>query len=389
MKMKKMIHTPEGMRDVYGVECERKLYLQKKLQKVFHVYGYQDIETPTVEYADVFSQEIAMTPSEELYRFSDREGNSLALRPDFTPSIARAASNCFLPEDFPIRLCYQGNTFVNHFTYPGGWKESTQLGVELLGEDSVDADGEIIALAVHALKETGLTDFHIRIGQTDFYRSLVEETGIESDVLAMLQELHVSGSCSILQKAKSMTQNPKAAAAIERLEELYDVLTQYGCESYVIFDLGMRSNNPYYTGIFFQGFADVTDEVLVKGGRYNHLLEIFAQKKPSIGFCLMMEPMMHALERQKIDVPIYKGRTLLVYDAKTRNLAIRMSIAHRERYMEIQCMRMEEGKTAQDYIPYGKHHQFVELVYPISADEIRVYNLFTDETVKTDWDGFR
>lgn len=386
MNMKKMIHTLKGVRDIYGVECERKLYLQKKLQNVFHVYGYQDIETPTIEYFDVFSQKIGTTPSEDLYKFFDKEGNALVLRPDFTPSIARAASSCFQPEDFPVRLCYQGNTFINSSTDPSGCKESTQLGAELMGEDSVDADGEIIALAIHALKETGLKDFHIRIGQMDFYRSLVEEDGIREDLLALLQ---MSGSFSILQKAKTMTENPKAVAAIEQLEELYDVLTQYGCEQYVLFDLGMASKYPYYTGIFFQGSADLSEEVLVKGGRYNHLLEAFGKQKPSVGFCLMMEPMMNALEQQKIDVPIYKGRTLLVYDAKTRNLAIRMSIAHRERYMEIQCMRMEEGKTVQDYIPYGKHHQFVELVYPISTDEIQVYNLFTDETVKTDWDGFR
>lgn len=417
--MRKMIHTPEGVRDVYGAECERKLYLQKKLQKIFHVYGYQDIETPTFEYFDVFSQKIGTTPSKDLYKFFDREGNTLVLRPDFTPSMARAASRYFQPEDFPIRLCYQGNTFVNNSSYQGRLKESTQMGVELIGDASVDADGEIIALVVHMLKETGLTDFQISIGQMDFYRSLVKEAELSADLSATLQELisnrnyfgveelvrgqnlseemvqlftmmpQMLGSLEMLEHAKTMTKNPGALAAISRLEELYDVLVQYGCERYISFDLGMLSKYQYYTGIIFQGYTYGTGEPLVKGGRYNHLLEVFGNPEPSIGFCLVMEQIINALQRQNIDVPIYKGRTLLVYDDKTRNLAIRMSIAHRERYMEIQCMRMEEGKTVTDYIPYGKHHQFVELIYPVSAQEIQVYNLFTDEQVQTDWDGFR
>ncbi len=417
--MRKMFHTPEGVRDVYGTECERKLYLQNKLQKIFHVYGYQDIETPTFEYFDVFSQKIGTTPSKDLYKFFDREGNTLVLRPDFTPSIARAASRYFNPEYFPIRLCYRGNTFVNNSSYQGRMKESTQMGVELIGDASVDADAEIIALVIHVLKETGLTDFQISIGQIDFYRSLVQEAGLSEDLSATLQELisnknyfgveelvrgenlpenmvkiftmmpQLCGSLDVIASVRSLTENPQALAALARLEELYYVLTQYGCERYVSIDLGMLSTYQYYTGIIFQGYTYGTGEALVKGGRYNHLLEHFGNPNPSIGFCLVMEQVINALERQNIDVNIYKGRTLLVYDEKARNLAIRMSIAHRERYMEIQCMRMEGGKTVEDYIPYGKHHQFVELVYPVSAQEIQVYNLFTDEKVQTDWDGFR
>ena len=89
--MQKILHTPEGVRDIYSKECEQKLVLQEKLHAMIRSYGYQDIETPTFEYFDVFSKEIGTTPSRELYKFFDRDGNTLVLRPDFTPSIARAA----------------------------------------------------------------------------------------------------------------------------------------------------------------------------------------------------------------------------------------------------------------------------------------------------------
>ena len=110
---RKMLHTPEGVRDIYSVEYGKKSVLEGKLQKVFHLYGYHDIQTPTFEYFDVFGKEIGTTSAKELYKFFDREGNTLVLRPDLTPSIARAAMTVFNTENLPIRLCYKGNTFIN------------------------------------------------------------------------------------------------------------------------------------------------------------------------------------------------------------------------------------------------------------------------------------
>ena len=112
--MEQKLHTPEGVRDIYSRECEIKLTLQKKLNQVLHLYGYRDIQTPTFEYYDVFREEIGSTSTQELYKFFDREGNILALRPDITPSVARAAATLFDTEDFPLRFCYVGKHFINH-----------------------------------------------------------------------------------------------------------------------------------------------------------------------------------------------------------------------------------------------------------------------------------
>ena len=102
--MDRLIHTPEGVRDVYNQECTKKLYLENQIEQVFHAFGYQDIETPTFEFFDVFGREVGTTPSRELYKFFDRDGNTLVLRPDFTPSIARAASMYFMEETMPTLL---------------------------------------------------------------------------------------------------------------------------------------------------------------------------------------------------------------------------------------------------------------------------------------------
>ena len=113
----RLLHTPEGVRDIYGKEYAKKLAIEQKLQQAIHCFGYEDIQTPSIEFFDVFSKEIGTTPSKELYKFFDREGNTLVLRPDMTPSIARAAAKYFMDEDMPIRLCYMGNTFINNSSY--------------------------------------------------------------------------------------------------------------------------------------------------------------------------------------------------------------------------------------------------------------------------------
>lgn len=177
--MEQKLHTPEGVRDIYNKECEIKLALQKKLSTVLHLYGYQDIQTPTFEYYDVFRKEIGSISTRELYKFFDRDGNILALRPDITPSVARAAATLFEGEDMPIRLCYAGNTFINHTSYQGRLKENTQLGAELIGLDSIEADAEMLAMVVDGLKQTGLKEFQVNIGHVDFIQSLLETTGFE------------------------------------------------------------------------------------------------------------------------------------------------------------------------------------------------------------------
>ena len=127
--MQRIFHTPEGVRDIYGEECSRKKRLQRELHQVFSRYGYEDIETPGFEYFEVFSNEVGTIPSKDLYKFFDREGNTLVLRPDFTPSVSRACATYFDPEKGPVRLCYTGNTFINNSSYRGQMKENTQMGV--------------------------------------------------------------------------------------------------------------------------------------------------------------------------------------------------------------------------------------------------------------------
>ena len=166
--LKKLIHTPEGVRDIYGSEYNDKLNVEDSIMKLIRNYGYEDIQTPSFEFFDIFAGNIGTTPSKELYRFFDKEGNTLALRPDFTPSIARATAKYFADEIMPLRFCYMGSIFNNTSEYQGRLKETTEIGAELINDTGVDADVEILMMVIDILKKCSLDDFQISIGHAEY-----------------------------------------------------------------------------------------------------------------------------------------------------------------------------------------------------------------------------
>ena len=92
---RKLLHTPEGVRDLYGTECENKLLLQNRMHQVLKLYGYRDIQMPSFEFFDIFNKERGSVASKNMFKFFDREGNTLVLRPDMTPQVARCAAKYF------------------------------------------------------------------------------------------------------------------------------------------------------------------------------------------------------------------------------------------------------------------------------------------------------
>lgn len=350
--MQRIFHTPEGVRDIYSQECSRKRALQEKLHHVFHQYGFEDIETPTFEYFEVFSKEVGTIPSRELYKFFDREGNTLVLRPDFTPSVSRACATYFSPEKEVVSLCYTGNTFINNSSFRGRLKETTQMGVERMGDDSAEADAEILAMTVECLLAAGLTEFQVSVGQVDYYKAIFAQTGMNAEEEEELRELisqknyfgveelvkskkiekglakvlsqlpQLFGSAEVLEKAKALTENEQALKAVARLEEIYNLLKIYGYEKYITFDFAMLSQYHYYTGIIFQAYTYGTGEPLIKGGRYNQLMKHFGKPAASIGFAIVVDNLLMALSRQKIELESEDEVITITYTKENRIQAI-------------------------------------------------------------------
>ncbi len=109
-KENKLIHTPEGVRDIYNGECRRKLAVQEKILHTLYLYGYEHIQTPSFEYADIFNEDRGSVGAQEMFKFFDRDNNMLVLRPDMTPAVARCVAKYFMDDDMPLRLCYLERT---------------------------------------------------------------------------------------------------------------------------------------------------------------------------------------------------------------------------------------------------------------------------------------
>ena len=389
-----LLHTPEGVRDIYNSECAKKIILQDNLHDLLKKYGYHAIQTPTFEYFDIFGKEIGTTPSKDLYKFFDREGNTLVLRPDITPSIARCAVKYYGEEELPVRLCYMGNTFINNTSYQGRLKESTQLGAELIGDNSVDADAEIIALVVNALKTAGLQEFQIGIGHVGFFKGLVEAANLQEDTETELIELlsnknffgveelidslclsedlkelfsmlgSLSMSEDMLNRAKKLAVSyPVVLEALKRLELLLQVLSCYGVEKYVSLEPGMISSYHYYTGIIFAGYTFGSGEPIVKGGRYDNLLPYFGKNAPSIGFAVVIDQLMAALSRQKIEIPVQDSQILIVYKEACQKDAIKKALQLREQGTGVSLVKWVDHKTEEDYKAYAKRMHMQDIIF--------------------------
>lgn len=401
------LHTPDGVRDIYSAEYRKKNELENKLQKVFGLYGYHNVQTPMFEYFDVFGKEVGTIPSKELYKFFDREGNTLVLRPDITPSIARMATTLYDTEKLPIRLCYKGNTFINHSSYRGRLHETTQAGAELIGLDSVEADAEMVAMAVESLKEVGLGDFQIHIGNVEFFESFITETGLDKEKELKLREFtsnrnyfgvdellqnantkettkvafqvlpELIGGVEILREAKKYALNFRILEALKRLEALYELLTAYGVEKYVTFDLSMSGTYGYYTGIIFRGYTYGTGDAIVKGGRYDHLLEKFGKASPSIGFVIVVDELLNAFARQKLPIPYKNKNTFILYDANRQAEAIKLAKEFRANGKPTELVLKREDKKIEEYISCAKQNLCVSMMYLRNTNDIEMVNLLT------------
>ena len=391
---KKILHTPEGVRDIYNEEYEKKLILENDLCRILKNYGYRAIQTPTFEFFDIFGKEIGTTPSNELYKFFDREGNTLVLRPDMTPSIARAAAKYFVDEDMPIRLSYIGNTFINNSSYQGRLKESTQLGAELIGDATVDADAEILAMVVESLKTAGLQEFQIGVGHANFFQGLLEAANIDEEAADTLRNLisnknffgveeyidklnlsddlkalfallgNIDTSKEELKTAKNLAKNyPTISSALENLIALIDVLEIYDITKYVSIELGIISTYQYYTGIIFAGYTFGSGEAIVKGGRYDMLLTYFGKNAASIGFAIVVDQLMAALSRQKIEIPLKENGMLVVYSSSNQAVAIHLAKELRADGTPVELLLIDETKSKEDYHAYAKRNRIANVTF--------------------------
>lgn len=330
-KRQNRIRIPDGVQDTLPGECYNKRIAEDKLRQVFFLAGYDEVETPGFEYLEIFADDSGANTRRDGIKFIDKEGDVLLLRPELTTPIARMAASKL--DCFPARLSYISNAYGNENAYYSSQREFAQAGIELLGEAGPGGDAEVIAVAIEALRQAGLKNFRIEIGQVEFFKGLMEESGLtpqESEELRLLvdqkNDLAIElflrqraqgdhclaenveemirqlptlyGGKEIFDQAAAFSSSARCQAAVDNLREIYDLLRDMGMESYISVDFGMLQSIHYYSGLIFKGYCTGLGFSLLSGGRYDALLGRFGKDMPATGFAMGIRRLLLGLEQQ-------------------------------------------------------------------------------------------
>lgn len=327
----KQARIPHGVADLFFKEAAATTSLELILHDLFLCWGYNRIIPPTFEYYDTLVTQASPQLQEEMFRFFDREGQLLALRPDMTVPTARIVGGKLYDQPMPLRFYYIGHVFRYEEPQAGKQREFTQAGIELIGADTAAADAEVLALTIDTLHKMGLNDFQINLGQIGFLAAILSEGKLANGELRSLEQAidrrndrelqraladygvhdaaaralraipHLCGDRQILTEAMSLAFNDGAKAALERLDEVYSILVRNGVAQHVILDLGEIRNMAYYTGIVYRGYLSGLGFPVCGGGRYDGLLANFGTNLPAVGFAISLE---RAMSVTKLEVSI-------------------------------------------------------------------------------------
>ena len=184
---------------------------------------------------------------------------------------------------------------------------------------------------------------------------------------------------AVLAAAGNIAPNSAGIMAVRRLERIYHILMMYGVEKYVTFDLSMTGTYGYYTGIIFRGYTYGSGDAIVKGGRYDHLLEKFGKASPSIGFAIVVDELMNAMIRQKLRIVYTRKNTMILYDEEKTADAVKLARDLRKKAKNVELLKKSGDRLLEEYIEYGKEYYAGNLIYVRNSDEITMVNLVTGE----------
>lgn len=325
-----MIHPiPPGTRDVLPDEMRELRRLHLAMIEVFESRGYGEVATPAIEYDEVMARGDGRTAA-SAYRFFDERGDLLALRSDMTVPIARLVASRYADADPPIRLCYLANAFRAVRPQRGQMREFAQAGVELIGAPAPDGTAEVIDVLEATLDAAGLNRAVIGLGDSDLFRQLLSELGVEGeardsalgrlaahDLVGLEAELseidgisaeqvdtclalsQLRGGKEVLEEARGLG-GTAVERATARIGDTFEALEARGVADRVQIDLGLLRDLGYYSGAILEVYDPAIGHVLGGGGRYDGLLKRFGLDLPAAGFALYLERV-HVAQMEEAD----------------------------------------------------------------------------------------
>jgi len=347
--------TVRGMRDFLPQDAERMRHVEEVSRELAQLYGYEEVITPVVESHDLLAAKSGEEIRERMYAFKDLGGRKVALRPEFTASVARLVATKMRNEPKPMRLFCMGSLYRYDEPQYGRFREFWQANYELIGSSKSEADAEALILTNDLMERLSLRDYWFKIGHVGILRGILSQEGVTEEQQNRIMQLldkklweealnvvHRSGASQnclatlkkvfetkgkdfsqILKRAEESVQDyEKAVAAVENLREILELTAESGVKFEATIEAGFARGLEYYTGIIFETYVPEIEVALSGGGRYDKLIELFGgEPTPALGVAQGIDRIVLAMKKQKVPPKIAVEKKVVVVPVNKESMA--------------------------------------------------------------------
>jgi histidyl-tRNA synthetase len=376
-----VFRTVGGMRDLLPEETETLNFVICKARESAQLYGYREVVTPVVEPCELLSAKSGEEIRSRMFTFKDLGDRTVALRPEFTASIARLATTALKTEPKPLRIFSVGSVYRYDEPQRGRYREFWQSNFELMGSNKPEADAEAILLTNSIMKATGLQNYAFKIGHIGVIRGILNQENVDDKVqnailqlmdkkeydkafklvehkecrmfLQGLLKLKGKTAFETLEQIKDYVEGfDEAEAAADNLLDILWLVYESGCPVETV-EPAFARGLEYYTGMIFEVTVPTLDVALGGGGRYDRLIEVFGgEPTPAVGVAHGLDRIALAMQMQKITVSTRKEKTAVVIPVKPELRAEALRISQRLRdagiSVEFEVMGRKMAKALED-----------------------------------------
>jgi histidyl-tRNA synthetase len=335
-----------GMRDFTPEDAMVMRYIEDKAREAARLYGFREVITPVVESYELLAAKAGEEVRKRMYTFKDLGGRKVALRPEFTASVARLVATTMRNEPKPLRLFSIGSLYRYDEPQKGRFREFWQSNFELIGSERPEADAEIMLLTNTLMKSVGLRNYTFKVGHVGVLRGVLSCEGILEEVqnqvmqlmdkkqyddsLKLLKEAGASDKClstfeeliklkgkslnEIFEEMRRLVKGYDAALnAVENLAQIINLtLESLKCSDLTV-EAGFARGLEYYTGVIFEVYVPELEIALAGGGRYNRLVEAFGgESTPAVGVAHGIDRIMLAMKEQKVQMKFRETEPVIV-----------------------------------------------------------------------------
>jgi len=353
------------MRDLLPVDAEKMRYVEQVSRELSKLYGYDEIITPVLESYELLAAKTSEEIRERMYTFKDLGDRKVALRPEFTASVARLVSTKMRNEPKPMRFFSVGSLYRYDEPQYGRFREFWQANYELFGSDRPEADAEILILTNNLLKKLGLQNYRFKIGHTGILRGILNQEGLDEEQQNSLRQLldkklwtnalTVAGEAGVSQKClaalerlletrgedafkvlesvkETIADYEEAVAAVDNLWKILELIKDSGEQLEVMVEAGFARGLEYYTGMIFESYIPGLDIALGGGGRYDKLIQLFGGEPiPAVGVAQGIDRIVLALTKQKVSTKAAKTKSVVVISVKDETMAKALQLSDKLR----------------------------------------------------------